>query len=128
MIAFAGAVQRKKKPDPLPPFPDELDWLWGQYLRLSRRRQSGMGANPISYSEIEAYERKALVTFTAWESDLLMRVDDAVLDALAGEARKSPPSDKSEPVPVSDTNSVKAIFRGLATQKRVEKEAKSRDT
>lgn len=84
-----------------------------------------MAPNPITYLELEAFERKALVRFTAWETDLLMRVDDAVLAAIAGE-KPITASTKSEPVPASDPKGVKALLRGIATQKRVQAEAKSR--
>lgn len=116
-------MSRKKPPSPLPPLPDELAYLWAFYLRLARRRQAGMSANPLTYAELEAFERKALVRFTAWEADLLMRVDDAVLAAWAGE-RPAPKPAQGEPVEVSDPQNVKALFRGLATRKRLERAAK----
>lgn len=82
-----------------------------------------MAANPLTYTELEAYERKALVKFTAFETDLLMRVDDAVMAAWAGD-RPKPNTKEPAAIPASDTSAVRAIFRGLATQKRLEREAK----
>lgn len=126
-MAFAGAISRKKKPDPLPDLPDEAAYLWVHYQRLSRRRSAGMGANPISFLELEAYERKSLIDFTAFETDLLMRVDDAVLGAWAGE-RPASGKPESSSIPSDDAQGVRSLFRGIATQKRAERDIKAKRT
>lgn len=79
-----------------------------------------MAANPITFADIEAFQRLTLTGLSAWEVDVICQLDDAVLSAWAGEVKKAKPT--AEPakaeVPVSDTKSMKALFRGLATRKR----------
>lgn len=128
-MAWAEASHSKgRKPAEIPDYPDELDYVWQWYTRLSRRRQSGMAANPITYEAIEAFERKALVHVPAWECDLLMRLDDAVMVALnppkgetlspSGKPRApSQQSDEGMMVSVHDTAGVRAVMRGLAAKK-----------
>jgi hypothetical protein len=109
----------------LPEFPDELDYLWGHFVRLSGRRQSGMGANPLTYQEVEAYERKSLARLSAWDVSVIMRLDDAVLGVWARNHKSAPkPDAPAEPIPANDTVNMKAMFRGLATAKRLELAAK----
>jgi hypothetical protein len=97
----------------------ELRYLWDFYGRLSRRRQAGMAANPLTYCELEAFERKALVHFSAWEADLLMRVDDAVITVWAGQITKPKGREKTADgaIPVSNPTGLKALFRGLMGRK-----------
>lgn len=95
-------------------------------MGLDRRRSVGMAPNPISYQELEAFERKSLLTLTAWEAETLLRVDDAFLNMATKVAKPPSQATKSEPIPASDAQGVKALFRGLATQKRVQAEAKSK--
>ena len=110
----------KKRPDPLPPFPEELEALWGVFLALSSRRTAGMAANPITFADIEAFQRLTLTDLSAWEVDVICQLDNAVLSAWAGEVKKARPA--AEPakaeIPINDTKSMKALFRGLATRKR----------
>lgn len=79
-----------------------------------------MGANPLTFSEIEAFGRTCLVPMSAWEVQLIERLDDTVL-AVWGEKlskRKRPEaSDAPEPVPVSNARGIKALLQGLAIKK-----------
>ena len=80
-----------------------------------------MVANPLTYTELEAFERKALYSFTAWEAEMLMRLDDAVLAVWAGQMPK--PKPKVMPngeIPVSNVKGVRALFQGLMARKRAE--------
>jgi hypothetical protein len=105
----------------LPEFPEELEHLWRHFVRLSGRRQAGMAANPITYQEVEAYERKSLARLTAWEVGVIMRLDDAVLGVWANNQKPAPkPDAPADPIPANDTVNMKAMFRGLATAKRSE--------
>jgi hypothetical protein len=103
----------------MPGFPEGLEYLWDHFLKLARRRQIGMAAGPLTYLELEAYERKALVRLSAWETALIMRIDDAVLTVWAGN-RKPKPTGDAEPVaiPTSDVTGMRSLFRGLATFKK----------
>lgn len=67
-----------------------------------------MAANPLTETELAAYCRRRAVYLTIWESDLLFRVDDAVLSVWAAEAKANKPG--GEPVPVTDTAGVRAVF------------------
>lgn len=84
-----------------------------------------MAANPISYSEIEAYCRLSLIQPTAWEVGVLRRLDQAVLK-VAGEKAKRATRAKDEPaaIPVQNTGAVRALFTDIAIRKRAEAEAK----
>jgi hypothetical protein len=102
----------------MPEAPDDLQYLWEHFVRLSGRRQNGMAANPITYQEVEAYERKALVRLSAWETDLLMRLDAAVLAVWAGNRNPAArPDEPNEPIPAENVKGLKALFRGLAIRK-----------
>lgn len=80
-----------------------------------------MAANPITFHDIEAYCRLTLTELSAWEVDVLCRVDDAVLAARAEtERRKNARSEETAEIPVSDVKGVRSLFRGIATRKRVE--------
>lgn len=117
MIAFAEAGADKKRKGSEPPFPFELEYVWNHFRRLAARRQIGMAANPLTYLELEAYERKTLVHLPAWEADLIMRLDDAVrLAADPGKPASSPSAQEPTEIPASDVKSVKGFFRGLGAK------------
>lgn len=54
--------------------------LWGAFVQLSSTRQSGMGANPIAITEVEAWCRLQGVTLSPWELDTLLAMDSAALN------------------------------------------------
>ena len=84
-----------------------------------------MAANPLTYTELEAFERKALVRLSAWQADLIMRLDDAVLAVWNEKARKA--TDRNEPtteLPVTDVSGLKAMFKATAERKRMEAQAR----
>lgn len=115
------------KPDPLPPFPEELRPVWQRFLRLSRRRQAGMAANPLTFTEIEAFARLSRIELSAWEADLYCRLDDATLAAW----RESAPSGNAdepsevEAIPVTDTKRLRDMLRGTAARTRLIAENKA---
>jgi hypothetical protein len=100
----------------------ELEPTWRWFCQLSRRRQSGMAACPLTYTELEAFERKALVEFSAWQADLIMRLDDAVL---AVWAEKAKPGGSPTEIVASDTESLRTMVKARAAQKRLEEEARA---
>ena len=76
-----------------------------------------MAANPLTFVEMEAFERKALISFSAWEADLIMRIDDTILDVFARNAPKSSgktkATDEPEGIPINDGKSLKGLLRGF---------------
>jgi hypothetical protein len=84
---------------------------------LSRRRQSGMAANPLSCLEIETFARRRHIELSTWEFDLICRLDDAVLAVWRGDGPKSRPAAKAatpNAIPVTDTGGIRGLFRGIA--------------
>ncbi len=81
-----------------------------------------MGVGPITYLEIEAFQRTQLVKMTAWEVALLRCLDDAVRVAMANQAKptKAAPETLTPDIPTSNTPALKTFFRGLAAQKAAE--------
>lgn len=79
-----------------------------------------MASNPLTYSELEAYERKALVRLSAWETDLIMRLDTAVLATWAGSvsAPTTQADREAEGIPVTDVASLKVAMRARAALHR----------
>jgi len=62
-----------------PNLPHELAYLWEWFLKLSRKRQSGMGPLPIASEEILAWCARQRVSFEPHEHDILDRLDDLYL-------------------------------------------------
>jgi len=79
-----------------------------------------MGINPLTYLELEAYERKAINRLPAWETALIMRLDRAVRATLAAEDK----NDKSEAdteVSINDGAGVRGLLSGIAARFRAAK-------
>jgi hypothetical protein len=55
--------------------PAELEYIWGWFLRLSRKRQGGMGVNPLSSAEILAWQARHRAPFDAFEESVIDRLD-----------------------------------------------------
>lgn len=72
-----------------------------------------MAVGPITYSEIEAYDRLTHAQLTAWQVQLIRRLD------IAERAKTTPGSGKGE-VSARDGQAVTALFRGLAAGKKRE--------
>lgn len=100
-----------------------------RFAELAGRRSVGMAPNPLTFSEIEAYERKRLVYISAWETGLIMRMDDAALNALQGTLAHPTETPSKAPaassgIPITDTASVKGFLRGLMKAQATKKESK----
>jgi hypothetical protein len=91
--------------------PPELLYIWEHFIKLIRRRQSGMAANPLTDEALEAYERRALVGFSAWEKDLIFRVDDAVLAVWAEQTKTGAPAEVE--APIDDPGAVRGLLSGI---------------
>ncbi len=78
-----------------------------------------MAANPLLPSEVETYCRQTLTSLSAWEADVLYRVDDAVLavwNASTGKASR-PGHEPESSIPATNTKGLKALFQGLAARR-----------
>ena len=78
--ARQGVVDPLLEVDPLP---DSLAQLWQVFLELNTFRTAGMGANPISILEIDAWCRLNQVQLTPWELACIKAVDSAVMSEWA---------------------------------------------
>lgn len=117
LIAFCEAAfsQSGRVIKAFPEFPNRLDYLWEWFLELNATRQSGMSANPISWSEIEAFSQGLGLTIKPWERRLLRQLDIAVL-AVSQNIKKSKdtgqPQAKME-VEAADGAGVLSLLRGF---------------
>lgn len=100
----------------------ELEPVWRWFCRLSARRQAGMAANPLTYQELEAFERKNLVCLSAWQADLIMRLDDAVLAVWNQKALRTGSDNQTTDIPVSDVEGIRAMVKARAAQRRMEEQ------
>jgi hypothetical protein len=83
-----------------------------------------MAANPISFTEIDAYCRLNRLYMTLWELGLIRQLDAIALAPPAkGSARPSSASSAGEALPVSpdEVAEAKQIVRGIAKDRRVVK-------
>jgi hypothetical protein len=58
-----------------PDFPQAMSEIWEHYINLANSRQSGMGMNPISYLEIQAYESLMQVKLSVFEVKAIKKLD-----------------------------------------------------
>jgi hypothetical protein len=64
----------------LPSFPTAIQYLWGWFHELqSARTGNGFGANPITFSEIQAWMQLTGRTVHPWEINALKELDRAYL-------------------------------------------------
>lgn len=81
-----------------------------------------MAANPITYEAIDAFCRRTCMALSAWETDLIVRMDDAILAIIAEQTAKPPASDAGgtggdSQIPVSNGRGIRDLFRGIARRK-----------
>lgn len=91
--------------------------MWDAFNKVSRRRQSAAGLNPLTYVEVEAFSRLTLTYLSAWEVDLLMRIDDAIIETI----HASQPKPDAGPVEVAidDVAGLKAMFANVPNRQVV---------
>lgn len=61
--------------------------VWQAFCQLGRTRARGLGAGPITFVEIEAWQRLCGVILSPWELDTLIAVDAHVLGVAAEKDR-----------------------------------------
>ncbi len=89
--------------------------VWTAFNRIACRRQSGTVANPVTYTEIEAFNRLTMAGLGPWEVDLICRVDDVVLRTITAKAA-SGEAGETNLIPFSDGEGVKAFMTRLTIQ------------
>ncbi len=107
--------------------PLEVAHIWGWFQRLAARRQSGMTANPITYTEFQAFcWARCGLRPTAWEIDAFMQLDSHVLKEDGARRRRATPGKPGAPtpIPVTDRGGVRTFMRSLMARKAVEKAQK----
>jgi len=63
-----------------PSQPEQLAYLWGFFLDLSRQRtNNGFGVLPLQYADIYAWTRLNEQPLDRWELDAILRLDGAYL-------------------------------------------------
>lgn len=62
--------------------------LWPAFLDLHRTRGGGMGPAPISFAELDAWQRCTRSELAAWELRAIRRADEAWLSREAERARE----------------------------------------
>lgn len=61
-----------------PDCPVEAEYLWRDFLLLSRGRTSnGFGANPLTWPDIMAWATLTRTPVTPWDVDMLIALDNA---------------------------------------------------
>ena len=80
-----GLLERTRKPErraeleaklETPPFPFELEHVWTAFCRLHARRRSGFSAEPIAWSDLDAFIRLTGVRLAPFEIQLIEMLDD----------------------------------------------------
>lgn len=70
------------------PLPWHLEYLWGYFQELNRRRGSnGFGANPISDEQLGRWEDRKGFRLKDWEYRALLKADDAYMEFQAQAAK-----------------------------------------
>lgn len=60
-----------------PPCPPAAAYLWQAFVRLhGRRGSSGMGVDPITWSDLDAFTRLSGLRLTPWEIEAIEELDD----------------------------------------------------
>jgi hypothetical protein len=77
-------VERQSGRTPLalqgPEFPELLEYVWTAFLLLNNTRGQGFsGPLPISYQEIDAWQRMTQNTLLPWEIEAVKRLDAVYL-------------------------------------------------
>lgn len=68
-----------------PPFPLALAYLWDAFTRMRRRCGSnGYSANPISWSDIDGFDRYSGQRLAPWEVKIIEELDDLFLMRSSG--------------------------------------------
>jgi hypothetical protein len=64
-----------------PDLPEGARLIWRAFLEMHNTRAGGFGPGPITYAEIDAWQRVMCSRLLPWEVDALRKVDDAFLQS-----------------------------------------------
>lgn len=67
-----------------PHFPDIVAYVWRWFTELDSARQIGMGINPLSHTEIEAWARLNRINLTPFEVRCIRALDVVRLEQANG--------------------------------------------
>lgn len=83
-----------------------------------------MAANPLLPSEVRALADQLRYPLTAWQADVIYRLDDAVISTWAGEMPKpkGKGADGDAAIPVDRPGDIGVMLRGLAATKAAKAE------
>jgi hypothetical protein len=83
--------------------------VWGIFHELNATRGAGMGANPISFAEIEAWSRLRREPVRPFELDMIRALDRAYLECAAASREEA----NEEPLgPPMTPDLFRAVYKG----------------
>jgi hypothetical protein len=59
--------------------PWEVEYIWAWFCKLNGRRINGMSVGPITHQEITAWSERMELNVTPFETEALLRIDDAFI-------------------------------------------------
>lgn len=60
----------------VPPLPHELAYIWGYFCQMNRKRTAGaMSANPLSDTEIMAWQQRHRIELSPFEGECIDSLD-----------------------------------------------------
>lgn len=91
LAVIAKRRGKKVKREAPPPLPMQAERTWTAFVDLSGARQVGMTLQPITYSEIAAYQLVTRRRLTGWEVDQVRMLDDLYLKTVEEQEKKGQP-------------------------------------
>lgn len=115
---------KKAGPPPMPPLPDGGRYLLDYLLEVGPATGTGMGAVPVSYQELQAWQEQTGLALWPWEVQTLRRLSREYVSETHAAAS---PAAKAPWVPDEETNrqAVDAGFRALLDGLIAKQEAKA---
>ncbi len=118
-----GKSVRERSPTieyPAVDIPSAAVFVWPAFWEINEGRQVGMGFNPLSFSEIDAWARLIGFVLTPDEVRWIKYMDMALVRSISSKSKVAPKA-SGEPqmsgIPVTDTKAIKSLFDGLKGSK-----------
>lgn len=93
-LAKRGKLPKQEEEKP-PALASEAEPLWFVFCALHQTRASGMGVGPISFGEIESYQRLVGVKLDPWEVQAVRAIDMAYLQHEAERSKSRSPQGRA---------------------------------